>query len=81
MAKIVAQPTFTCDVCGVALAPETLLGYKLTCTNPGHGRVGSFDCPDEGHHACSPEHMRQALLKCFDEMEAMRQAKVVEAQA
>lgn len=73
-----AEPIFTCDTCGVELSGDTLLGYSLTCLNPGHGAIASFGCEDRQHFACCTEHARQQILDCFEELEATRLLKIKE---
>ena len=81
MGKTVITPRYTCDFpgCGVEKPEDEMLSYRLYVALPGAARVGSFQC-DEEHYACSPEHGRALLIRCFDEhVEPARQAKVMAA--
>ncbi len=62
MSRQVSPPTYTCDVCGIAIPGEPFSFMVSGAITGGFGP--SFPCPVEQHYGCCTDHAAQAAATC-----------------
>ncbi len=71
MPQVIPEPTYTCDVCGIAIPAHAVISYRVSCAMTGNN-LPSFDV--EQIYACTPDHAVQAAQAQLIRVEAQRAA-------